>query len=476
VTRRARRAPAFASIFALLLAPSGARANGAFPAVSQIVADPVDPQRLFLRSTFGVVLTRDGGANWDWICESAAGYLNIEPPMTVLEGGRVLLALTHGISRSSNGACEFSMAESGDVNMVDVSRATDDPERAVALSTSDLDSTVWESLDAGASWSELTEPFPDLLATTLDIAASDGDVLYVSGVVGAADAGGQGVLLRSDDRGRSWLSFPVPATNSAKKPYIAAVDPRAARTVYVRTTGLPGRLLVTRDGGETFDEVLRLEVPIQGFALAPDGETVLATNVYDGSYRAATDSLVFEKIACRGPSCLLWNELGLFGCGDDLGDGFIVGRSDDAGASFTHLLNLSCVRGPLDCEASTIVGGECPTYWPGVRTQLGAETCTPLSVPPYTGCFAEGGAGGSAGTVEGGAGEGGAPAQGGSGAARAGTTASQAPCPEPEGCGCSTITTKNHWKFSWIVGTLIALARRRATRSRARPTLPSPWV
>jgi hypothetical protein len=312
-----------------------------------------------------------------------------------------------------------------------------------------------------------------LRATTLDVAATDGDVLYVSGVVGSADRGGYGVVLRSVDRGGSWASFPVPETNSGKKPYIAALDPRDARTVYVRTTGLPGRLFVTRDGGETFQEILRLEVPVQGFALSPDGETVLATNVYDGSFRADTRSFAFEKVACRGPSCLLWNELGLFGCGDDLGDGFIVGRSEDRGRTFENVLDLSCVRGPLACDASTIVGGECPAFWPDIRAQLGAETCAPRVVPPYTECFVEGGAGansggsaaqGGGGPLEGEAGAGGAPPE----------LPPQATSPEPRGCGCAIPTTGHHSAFSLVAAALALLCLRRATRHFRVPT-PFSW-
>jgi hypothetical protein len=293
------------------------------------------------------------------------------------------------------------------------------------------------------------------------------------------------VLLRSGDRGRSWTSYPVPDTNSGKKPYIAAVDRRDADTVYVRTTGLPGRLFVTRDGGEHFDEILRLEVPIQGFALSPDGQTVLATNVYDGSFRADTDSFAFEKIACRGPSCLLWNELGLFGCGDDLGDGFIVGRSEDAGETFTHVLNLSCVRGPLACEASSAVGGECPAFWPDIRTQLGAESCVPASVPPYTGCFAAAGNGGS-GTVppvtagEGGtfAGVAGDSQQGSAGDPLANTGGGGRGAPETagrrsEGCACSLTNTRNHSACTLALLALFMIVRRRATRRRPCPTLPA---
>src|SRR5450631_4411894 len=45
------------ALLAVLLGPA-AHANGAFPAVSQLVADPSDPAHLVLRSNFGLLTTR----------------------------------------------------------------------------------------------------------------------------------------------------------------------------------------------------------------------------------------------------------------------------------------------------------------------------------------------------------------------------------------------------------------------------------
>jgi photosystem II stability/assembly factor-like uncharacterized protein len=486
------------AFLALVLTASAARANGAFPRVSQIVPDPVDPERVLLRSTFGVVVTVDGGANWDWICESAAGYLDIEPPLTVLEGGRVILGLPGGVSRTSDAGCQFSMAEGLDANVVDVSRVASEPERVVALSRSDTDSQVWESTDAGVSFHTLGEALVGVRATTLDVAPSDADWIYVSGFTGGTTDAGAGVFYRSEDRGATWQTFPVPETTSAKRPYIAAIDPDERELVYVRTDGLPGRLFVTRDGGEHFTEALRLDVPIQGFALSPDGNTVLATNVYDGSFRADADSLTFEKIACRGPTCLSWTEAGLFGCGDNVADGFIIGRSNDEGATFERVVDLSCIRGPYACDASTIVGSECPLFWPTIRTQLNADVCSPTDVPPYTGCFSPGGAAGEAGAdgaggmptggaggaantgnpddagSSGSSGAGGSPEGGEPGKATAGAASGEGPGASGEpGCGCSLPGARRDGEVLSGLGILLLIARRRATRRARGPTRPA---
>ena len=58
----------------VLLAPELAHANGAFPSVSQLVSDPADGDHLVLRTTFGLLVTRDRGGTWDWLCEAGAGY------------------------------------------------------------------------------------------------------------------------------------------------------------------------------------------------------------------------------------------------------------------------------------------------------------------------------------------------------------------------------------------------------------------
>jgi hypothetical protein len=395
-----------------------ARANGAFPSASQLLVDPASTDRLMLRATFGVLTTADRGSSWSWLCEGGMGYVDLEPPMAVLPGGTILLALPNGVSVSDAQNCDFRLASGIDANVLDLSRVPAEPKSAIAVSVSGTVSQVWQSLDGGLSFSTLGDPLDGFIAATLDAGATDPNVIYLSGIQGTA-----GVLLRSGDRGKSYESYPVPHTTTGRRPYIAAVDPKDANTVYVRLIGVQGELEVTRDGGKSFTTILQTTVPVQGFALSPDGKTVLASNTFDGTYRASTSDYAFEKIACDGHACLSWSEAGLFGCGDDKVDGFIVGRSEDEGATFERAVDLSCIGGPLACDGTTSIGAECPTAWPAVQTQLGATECMPHDVAPYTGCFAGGaGAGDTGGTsTAGGTANGGATATGGS--AGGGTTA-----------------------------------------------------
>src|SRR6185503_11306649 len=104
-------------------------------------------------------------------------------------------------------------------------------------------------------------------------------------------------------------------------------------------------------------------------------------------------------------------------------DGYVVGRSNDLGATFERMLDLSCVRGPVACGSETSVGSLCPEVWPAIQAQIGAMACEPKDVEPYTECFA--GAGGESGAaasggVSGDGGRGGTASAGRGGTARGG--------------------------------------------------------
>lgn len=374
--------PALAAGLGFVLFSTATSANGAFPAVSQLVSDPADPDHLVLRSTFGLLVTRDRGQTWDWLCEAGLGYKDVQPPMAVLAGGVILLGVPNGISRGGTSGCDFALATGPDAAVFDLARVPAEADGAVAVSLSGTTAQLWRTHDAGLSFIALGDPISGFIPATVDVAPSDANVIYLSGLLGT-----QGSLLRSSDGGISYATFAIPNTTTAHRPYIAAVDPNDADVVYVRLDGEPSELEVTRDGGKTFTAPLTTEVPALGLALSPDGQTVIASNSFDGTFRADAATLAFEKVACQGPSCLSFTDSGLFGCGDQRVDGFVVGESADRGRSFQRVVDLTCIRGPAACGSDTSVGQFCPEAWPPIQAQLGATECSPPDVRPYTGCF-----------------------------------------------------------------------------------------
>jgi hypothetical protein len=444
----------------VLLVSTAAAANGAFPAVSQLVSDPAEPAHQVLRSTFGLLATRDRGASWDWLCEAGLGYKDVQPPMAVLPGGVILLAVPDGISRGDASGCDFTLATGPDAAVLDLARVPAEPDGAVAVSLSGTTAQLWRTHDAGVTFAAAGEPISGFIPTTVDVSAPDPNVVYLSGMLGT-----QGALLRSNDGGLSFTSFPVPNTTTAHRPYIAALAPNDADVVYVRLDGEPSDLEVTRDGGETFTSPLTTEVPPLGLALSPDGRTVIASNSFDGTFRADTSTLAFEKVACQGPSCLSFTGSGLFGCGEQRVDGFIVGRSEDAGRSFQRVVDLTCIRGPAACGPDTSVGRLCPDEWPPVQAQIGATECSPPEVKPYTGCF------------DGIAGESGDEPTGGSSASGGATGSAGKPGRTGEagagraggGGGCGVAPSRGSRSNGWLLaGALGWLGWRRRPRARSR--------
>lgn len=441
------------ALAATLLSPSWARANGAFPFVSQLVSNAADPKQLVLRGNFGLVVTRDGGKNWDWLCEEGLGYQNIEPPIALMDSGVILLALPTGISRSDASWCAFAPVVGATANFVDVSVERAVPKAAVALSV-DIDSMssqVWESLDDGKTFAPLGPALPGFIATTLDVAASDPELIYVSGI----STDGKGLLLRSDDHAQTFAPHELPSSLLVSTaPYISALDPEQPDTVYVRSDSAPGTLMVTRNGGADFQEMLRLSAPIKAFALSPDGGTVLAATIGSGVHRIDTTTLEAEKIACTGVWCFNWNDAGLFACGDIVANGFLVAASPDEGRTFEQLVTPTCMRGPLACADTTTVGGVCPGAWPAQRSRLGPNECVKSVPEPSTDCLPPAGDGGSAGAdgqagaATGGRGAGGSGAEAGGGAGSSGaagpstlggageTEVTPAPAKDSAGCGC----------------------------------------
>jgi hypothetical protein len=461
---------AAASLWALvgaLAAPAPVGANGAFPTASQLKSDPGDPSHLVLGTTFGLLVTRDQGTSWDWLCEAGALYRDVEPPMVVLPGGRILLAVPDGVSRSDESGCHFELATGLDGLVRDLTRVLAEPEAVVAVSTFGTVAQVWRSDDSGATFSALGAPVEELIVQTVEVAPSDPEVIYLSGLSGI-----EGALFRSRDRGETFERFVIPNTSTAHVPYIAAVAPDDADVVYVRLTGTPSELLVTRNGGRDFSTVLHTIVPVAGFALSPDGATLVVSNSFDGTFRASTEDLEFEKVACSGPSCLSFGESTLFGCGENAVDGYVVGRSSDLGATFERAVDLSCIRGPVACGPETSVGSACPGAWPAIQQQIGATVCEPPEVEPYAGCFAgaagDTGSGAVSGGGTGGAGRGGSASGGKAGSGGRAGAAASATDGDESGCGCRVASDGGGAVALPLSGWLLWLLSRRRSRRTAR--------
>src|SRR4051794_38067835 len=111
--------------FALLAARSG-QANGRFPASNAVVFAPADDDAVFVRVTFGLLVSRDKARSWRWICERAIGFSGLEDPSYVVtKSGAIVAGLFDGIRVSRDGGCSWEVVSTDARVFVDLTTSAD---------------------------------------------------------------------------------------------------------------------------------------------------------------------------------------------------------------------------------------------------------------------------------------------------------------------------------------------------------------
>lgn len=358
-----------------------ASANGRFPASSSVIFSPADEDTIFVRVTFGLLVTKDRGRTWRWICERAIGFSGPEDPSYVItKSGAVVAGLFDGLRVSRDGGCTWSPVKTDATVFVDVTARADGAVVALASSYdrhgdagSLYKSQVWLSTDDARSFTAVGPRLdPTLLAESVEVSSSDPSRMYVSAVRGE-DAPRQGVLLVSTDGGAHWQERALKLEPKELAPFIAAVDAKRADRLYVRTSASPEnptRLLVTDDAGKTYRKLLAAKGPLLGFALANDGATVWAGGPDDGLFMGAADAPALAPTSALKVQCLARSGDLLWACSSEA-SGFIVGTSRDDGGAFDARLHLRDIAGPIACGEGTAVARECESDFRKLKNELG---------------------------------------------------------------------------------------------------------
>ncbi len=418
---------------AVLVVPQRAEANGRYPEANQLVVGPTNPDRILVRVTFGMVVSQNGGADWRWVCEQSIGFSDVfDPPVALLQGEVVLAGLQTRLSQSADFGCGFTPAEPSlfsDRYVIDVTAERAAPQNGWAVSTNGLDGSldtqVFFTTNAGVSWASAGPPLdPNFRAVTIDVAPSNPNRVYVSGLMGVAY---EPVMMVSDDAGQTWSVRDNLGVDGA--PYIGAIDPNDEDRVYVRAPGNDvDTLYLSTDGGASFQSIVERPGRMLGFALSQDGSRIAIGGPTFGIESADAFDLQFTQRSTASARCLTFHGPGLFVCGDEAQDGFTVGTSTDEGATITPLFNLAELL-PLECEPTA---STCDDFWPGTQSLLGLDPATSAGATTTT-------SGGGDGDESG------------------------------DGCGCETggPQTRTPWLFA--VAALLA-ARYVNRRTRDRPS------
>ena len=116
------------------------------------------------------------------------------------------------------------------------------------------------------------------------------------------------------------------------------------------TTGLTDSIVVTHDGGMTFQAILTINDNFRAFLRASDG-TLYAGTINGALYVLPPGAQQFET--STGPHFRCFGQRPgtsrIYACGNYMLDGFSVGYSDDGAQTFQKLMSFPELLGPLTC-------------------------------------------------------------------------------------------------------------------------------
>lgn len=268
--------------------------------VSGLAIAPSRPDRVYLATPSGIFRSDNAGASWTQTNTALTNVLAIDGGAMLVHPTNADLVFantcgdpaTGGVQRSDDGGVTWRVVLAGACGTGLVMDRRD-PRKLEAAVTSPADgrSSVYESVDGGATWARLAGcpdgPFPSPGEATLRLARSD-DRLFVSFKHGA-----EWSLFRTTGRvctvsGRpdvAWEAGWVAPPNDAQSlwSYIQA-DPADSRFVYA--TGTVFR--ISTDGGTTFQTPSsQPHVDFHGFAFDPANPSVLFVGSDGGIYKSS---------------------------------------------------------------------------------------------------------------------------------------------------------------------------------------------
>lgn len=355
---------------ALICTIGSSRANGRFPEAQLIESVPGDPSTLFLRATFGVLVSRDAGKTWRWICERALGYEGQwDPPVAATRDGRLWVGLEDGLVSTRDG-CDLEAAAELDGHTV--KDLTIDPTGETLWAITGAPgkkSFVWRR-QPGKRFERLAG-MDDTNLMTIEVAPSNPSRVYLSGQSYSTI---RGQIFRSNDGGATFTAEKNDL--QAEGPFfIGAVDPQDPNRLLVRHLHTKGSdLLLSRDGGKTFKNVLAMTSAMFGFAKTADGSTYWAGSGLPehGLFRSTDRGEHFENASKSGVLCLhAASPDALFVCQNAFTPGApAIGVSRDRGKTVTALARFADIEGPVACPTPDARGSLCSGTWPETKALL----------------------------------------------------------------------------------------------------------
>ncbi len=145
-----------------------------------MVEQPGDPTHLLAGTSFGVLVSNDDGASWQWICEESIGYgTGLLPVWYVAPDGAMFGAGFKGLFISRDHGCTWT----ADPNFTSTGASDIQSNGTMLFAATELYGPVnhvWRSGDEGMTWSALSPSSDEEFYTTVRIAPSRPQRVYVA--------------------------------------------------------------------------------------------------------------------------------------------------------------------------------------------------------------------------------------------------------------------------------------------------------
>jgi MYXO-CTERM domain-containing protein len=405
-------------------------ANGRAPSTSTIHFRRGAENEIAAGMTFGLLVSKDNGATWFYMCEDAVGYGGMYDPRYVFTSTGALFATTFNGLKVMRDGCTFGDTPSGTKFVSEVIGGEDGA--IYYASTDEGDNGVFTSCSpeppAPRTCNDGTD-FPVVVRPgqakdwwqTMRAAPSDPKRVYLSGYRLELQQPKVFLLFRSSDGGQTFQ--PLPVTDFTVMPNstidIVGVSATNPDHVYARVTlednSLADAIYRSTNGGQSWTRILGLPASI-AFVARANGQLVAGTQA-QGTHVSTNNGQSWSPVAgAPRINCLEENSAGEvwactqnFGTAEMPGDGFGIMKTTNL-TSWTGVLKFQDIQLPVACAAGTVQHDKCDAQlWCGLCKQLGCDAkrdCPGISddagagdgggilVPKHQGsCAAGGGAG-----------------------------------------------------------------------------------
>lgn len=386
-----RRAACLAAVLALW--PTGrADANGRFPQTTNVRFKPGDLDFIIVPSSFGLLISNDGGQNFRWVCEDAIGYSGVyDPDYAFSQDGALYATTFEGLRVSNDDGCSWENVGAPLTNDKFTNQVEVGPDGRVwaTTSTGGQPNDVYVAAGDGETFVATGDLLTEDNGWWLSVATTpaDPDRIYVSGYLPqGSETPPEGRMRRSIDGGDTWENLDAALAletgdidwgEADPLFYLLGASPMNEDVLFARAVAvnppLGDAIYRSGDGGQSWTKVVDFADSVGGFTIRADGMGVIA-----GTQNRCLDDAEDEMKGCvyvsnnagvdwtQPAAQPMMNCVGersdgtLFACGANFEpDLFALGMSDDNGESWDAVWRFADfesdrpTNGPLDCPAGT---------------------------------------------------------------------------------------------------------------------------